>query len=292
MSQDKKQITFFKSFLIGGTASCIATTIEAPFINAKYWVKLPVYELSKSYSEVLVSVIKNHARLRLALDSYNYSTGKRQFTGLGNCITTIYKNEGLSAFYRGFGLSATSTLVYSAAFFGGYDSAKGLLLSDPKNANLLQSWAIAQVVTTVAGVASHPFDMVMTRLHRDSSNNDKLYSGVVDCYKKIIKSEGAYTLFRGAFTNSIRNSGAALALVFYDQIKRVLRYGHSQTTLQEEIFYKCEQAKEFYLFIQQDNKLIIEALDIKQTTLIRLGGYSVSSLYIILVLVNKYNSKE
>eukprot|EP01132_Coremiostelium_polycephalum_P002687 gene2687-3332_t len=162
------------------------------------------------------------ARTRLAAD-----IGKgegRQFTGLGNCISTIYKKDGFFGLYRGFGVSVGGIFVYRAAFFGGYDTAKGILLPDPKNASFWASWAIAQVVTTMAGVVSYPFDTVRRRMMMQSGRADILYKSTFDCWKKIITNEGPRALFHGALSNAIRGSGGALVLVIYDEIQKALGF--------------------------------------------------------------------
>ena len=54
--------------------------------------------------------------------------------------------------------------MYRGAYFGLYDTAKGALFEDEKNANFIAKWAVAQVVTSAAGVLSYPFDTVRRRL--------------------------------------------------------------------------------------------------------------------------------
>eukprot|EP01133_Synstelium_polycarpum_P014809 gene14809-17508_t len=162
------------------------------------------------------------ARTRLAAD---VGTGaNRQFTGLGNCISSIYKRDGMIGLYRGFGVSVGGIFVYRAAFFGGYDSAKGILLADPKKATFWQNWGIAQVVTTLAGVISYPFDTVRRRMMMQAGRADILYSSTFDCWKKIAKNEGPTAFFKGALSNAIRGSGGALVLVFYDEIQKMLGF--------------------------------------------------------------------
>merc|ERR1712168_88384 len=65
------------------------------------------------------------ARTRLAAD-----VGKgeaREFTGLGNCLVKIFKADGLKGLYQGFGVSVQGIIIYRAAFFGLYDTAKGMI---------------------------------------------------------------------------------------------------------------------------------------------------------------------
>lgn len=46
--------------------------------------------------------------------------------------------------YRGFGVSVQGIIIYRAAYFGFFDTAKGML-PNPKTTPFLVSWAIAQV---------------------------------------------------------------------------------------------------------------------------------------------------
>lgn len=72
------------------------------------------------------------------------SGAEREFSGLGNCLSKIFKADGLGGLYRGFGVSVQGIIIYRAAYFGFFDTAKGML-PDPKNTPFLISWAIAQV---------------------------------------------------------------------------------------------------------------------------------------------------
>jgi len=160
------------------------------------------------------------ARTRLAADVGKAGAG-REFSGLGNCLSKIYKSDGLVGLYRGFGVSVQGIIIYRAAYFGFFDTAKGML-PDPKNTPFLISWAIAQTVTTVAGIISYPFDTVRRRMMMQSGREDKLYKNTIDCWGKIYKSEGGSAFFKGAFSNVLRGTGGALVLVLYDEIKDFL----------------------------------------------------------------------
>ena len=64
------------------------------------------------------------ARTRLAAD-VGKGAAQREFTGLGNCITKIFKSDGLRGLYQGFNVSVQGIIIYRAAYFGVYDTAKG-----------------------------------------------------------------------------------------------------------------------------------------------------------------------
>ncbi|XP_037276210.2 ADP,ATP carrier protein [Rhipicephalus microplus] len=159
------------------------------------------------------------ARTRLAADT-GKGAGQREFTGLGNCLTKIFKTDGLVGLYRGFGVSVQGIIIYRAAYFGFFDTAKGML-PDPKNTPIVISWMIAQTVTTVAGIISYPFDTVRRRMMMQSGRavEERQYKNTIHCWGKIYKTEGGTAFFKGAFSNVLRGTGGALVLVLYDEIK-------------------------------------------------------------------------
>ncbi|CAG9865193.1 unnamed protein product [Phyllotreta striolata] len=162
------------------------------------------------------------ARTRLAAD-VGKGAGEREFSGLGNCLAKIFKADGLPGLYRGFGVSVQGIIIYRAAFFGFYDTAKGIL-PDPKNTPILISWAIAQTVTTIAGIISYPFDTVRRRMMMQSGRKktEIVYRSTAHCWATIAKTEGSKAFFKGAFSNVLRGTGGAIVLVMYDEIKNVI----------------------------------------------------------------------
>jgi len=162
------------------------------------------------------------ARTRLAAD-VGKGSEKREFSGLGNCLSKIFKSDGLVGLYRGFGVSVQGIIIYRASYFGFYDTARGML-PDAKNTPLVISWAIAQTVTTVAGIISYPFDTVRRRMMMQSgrAKADILYKNTIHCWATIAKNEGSGAFFKGALSNVLRGTGGAFVLVLYDEIKKVL----------------------------------------------------------------------
>ncbi|XP_037934672.1 ADP,ATP carrier protein [Teleopsis dalmanni] len=161
------------------------------------------------------------ARTRLAADTGK--GGAREFTGLGNCLAKIFKSDGIVGLYRGFGVSVQGIIIYRAAYFGFYDTARGML-PDPKNTPIYISWAIAQVVTTVAGIVSYPFDTVRRRMMMQSGRKatEIVYKNTLHCWATIAKQEGGGAFFKGAFSNVLRGTGGAFVLVLYDEIKKLM----------------------------------------------------------------------
>jgi len=163
----------------------------------------------------------DYARTRLAADVG--SGGTRQYTGLVNCLTSTFKSDGIVGLYRGFGVSVQGIIIYRASYFGFFDTAKGML-PDPKNTPLVVTWAIAQTVTTFAGIISYPLDTVRRRMMMQSGRKgaDIMYKSTIDCWRKVHSQEGTGAFFKGAFSNVLRGTGGALVLVLYDELKTAM----------------------------------------------------------------------
>lgn len=171
-------------------------------------------------SSLLIVYPLDFARTRLAAD---VGSGKaREFTGLIDCLKKVAGRGGPMALYQGFGVSVQGIIIYRGAYFGLFDTAKGMIFEDEKNANFFMRWAVAQTVTAVAGVVSYPFDTVRRRLMMQSGSSEKMYKGTIDCWGKILRDEGGKAFFKGAWSNVLRGAGGALVLVLYDEVKKVL----------------------------------------------------------------------
>lgn len=160
------------------------------------------------------------ARTRLGADVGK--GGAREYNGLIDCLKKTVKSDGIIGLYRGFSVSVQGIIIYRAAYFGCFDTAKSLV---PKEqAGFFVSWAIAQVVTTASGIISYPFDTVRRRMMMQSgrAKADIMYKNTLDCWVKIGKNEGPGAFFKGAFSNVLRGTGGALVLVFYDEIQKVI----------------------------------------------------------------------
>ncbi|XP_060520285.1 ADP,ATP carrier protein 1-like [Cylas formicarius] len=163
----------------------------------------------------------DYARTRLGADIGKGMT-ERQYLGLVDCVVKTFKSDGALGLYRGFIVSVQGIIIYRAAYFGCYDTIKGMM-PDPKKTPVLISFIIAQTVTTISGLACYPFDTVRRRMMMQSGlGKQMIYKNTADCWAKILKEEGAAAFFKGGLSNVFRGIGGALVLVFYDEIKAII----------------------------------------------------------------------
>jgi solute carrier family 25 (adenine nucleotide translocator) protein 4/5/6/31 len=167
----------------------------------------------------------DYARTRLASD---VGSGKKTFTGLGDCIMKTMKGPGgFGALYTGFGVSVVGIVGYRGLQLGCFDTITGLnpYKKDKGIMGAFTTFVAAQTAITIGAGATYPFDTVRRRLQMQSEKpvEEHLYKGTMDCFKKIASEEGlAKGLYKGFLANVVRSVGGALVLVFYDRAKIIL----------------------------------------------------------------------
>jgi len=157
----------------------------------------------------------DYCRTRMANDAKS-KDGKRQFNGLIDCYKKTLASDGIGGLYRGFVISCVGIFIYRGMYFGLYDTMKPILLGD--KANPFLSFLLGWGVTTLAGLGGYPIDTVRRRMMMTSGGGVK-YNGSMDCFRQVIKNEGAGSLFKGAGANIFRGIGGAGVLVMCDVLK-------------------------------------------------------------------------
>ncbi|WOK95771.1 hypothetical protein Cni_G04478 [Canna indica] len=161
------------------------------------------------------------AHTRLAADIGR--SDARQFRGISHFLHTIYKKDGIQGIYRGLPASIHGMIIHRGLYFGGFDTAKDIVLLE--ESALWKRWATAQAVTTLAGLISYPLDTVRRRMMMQSGLEKPMYLNTLDCWRKIYRLEGLTSFYRGAVSNMFRSTGAAAILVLYDEVKKFIKWG-------------------------------------------------------------------
>lgn len=160
-------------------------------------------------------------RTRLAIDMGREKS--REFTGFFNCMSKIFRHEGIRGLYHGFLPSLQYIFLYRAAYYGLFDSAKVLVPSNDKNQiSFISAFIIGQVVTFTAAMISYPWDTVRRRLMMQAGRDDILYRGFWHCTTKIYFEEGFRAFFSGMMVNAVRGTGAALVLAIYNEFSKYI----------------------------------------------------------------------
>ncbi|KAI9470385.1 putative carrier protein [Coemansia mojavensis] len=199
-------------------------------LNDKFKALVPKYNPNTDYSKFVASNLfvggltgltsvflvypLDLVRTRMALDVGS----TRQFTGLWNCMSTIYTAGGLSSLYYGFVPTALGYFVYRGLYFGLYDTARQTILKE-NSPSFFKSWLVAQAVTLGAAALSYPLDTVRRHLCMQAGNAEAMYTGTIDCFQKLYASGGIRAFYGGGSIALLGPFIGALLLVLYDKFK-------------------------------------------------------------------------
>ncbi|KAJ5761258.1 hypothetical protein N7520_008414 [Penicillium odoratum] len=138
-----------------------------------------------------------------------------QYSSALECATQIFKNEGPAAFYKGTLTPLIGIGACVSVQFGAFHQARRKLeeLNQKKYANSALSYTQYYMAGSFAGVTnsvlSGPIEHVRIRLQAQPHGAGRLYSGPIDCVKKLSAHQGAIRgLFRGQAVTVLREAQA------------------------------------------------------------------------------------
>jgi len=141
---------------------------------------------------------------------------------MADCLMKTVKEGGFMSLYNGIGPSSVGIVVYRGVQFGLQDTIKAFnpYQKEVSFVGIVSKFIVAQIAVSVSGIAAYPFDTMQRRLQIEASKpqSEQIYTGMADCFKKILASEGPGGFFKGALANILRGTGAAIVLVMYDEI--------------------------------------------------------------------------
>ncbi|NXL57448.1 CMC1 protein, partial [Chordeiles acutipennis] len=142
-------------------------------------------------------------------------------TGPRVSALSVIKDLGLLGLYKGAKACFLRDIPFSAIYFPVYAHSK-LMLADENGhvggLNLLTAGAIAGVP---AASLVTPADVIKTRLQVAARAGQTTYSGVIDCFAKILREEGPSAFWKGAGARVFRSSPQfGVTLVTYELLQR------------------------------------------------------------------------
>ena len=161
------------------------------------------------------------------MDARN-AASERQFKGIIDVYVKTIKADGIRGLYRGFVVSCTCIFIYRGLYFGLYDTLRPVLLSD--NPVWLHTFLLGWAVTITSGLTAYPIDTLRRRMMMTSGEKVK-YSGSWDCFRQIIRTEGAGALYRGCGVNVVRGVAGAGVLSGFERLKKSMWAGGSISDL-------------------------------------------------------------
>ena len=176
----------------------------------------------------------------------------------------IISELGFFGLYKGAGACLLRDIPFSAIYFPTYAAAKAHL-SDrradkkPQPIDLLMAGAIAGVP---AASLVTPADVIKTRLQVEARKGQQTYSGIRDCFWKVLKAEGPFAFGKGAAARVFRSSPQfGVTLLAYELLHKWLA-PHLQHRPPEAAVSPSDAA----VFIQQRN--VAKVLEVENKWLV------------------------
>lgn len=151
------------------------------------------------------------------------------YTGISDCFRRVVQSEGPTALYKGFTVSAASSVPFVAMQMTGYEVAKRAavyLAGDVEGTE--PGVGTRMICGSAAGIMAQtslfPLDTVRKRLQVQGLNGaPRVYNSAWECIKGIAQVEGIRGFYKGCVTNMIRAvPEAAIQFALFDIVRDFL----------------------------------------------------------------------
>ncbi|CAL0308852.1 unnamed protein product [Lupinus luteus] len=165
------------------------------------------------------------------------------YRGMFHALSTILKEEGPRALYKGWLPSVIGVVPYAGLNFAVYESLKDwLVTSNPfglvqdSELSVVTRLACGAAAGTVGQTVAYPLDVIRRRMQMVGWNHASSvvagdgtakapleYTGMVDAFRKTVRYEGFGALYKGLVPNSVKVvPSIAIAFVTYEVVKDIL----------------------------------------------------------------------
>ncbi|GLT90794.1 hypothetical protein SLE2022_087120 [Rubroshorea leprosula] len=168
----------------------------------------------------------------------------RQYRGIFHALSTVLKEEGPRALYKGWLPSVIGVVPYVGLNFAVYESLKDWLIKskpyglvEDSQLSVTTKLACGAAAGTVGQTVAYPLDVIRRRMQmvgwKDAASvvtgYGKIkapieYAGMVDAFRKTVRHEGFGALYKGLVPNSVKVvPSIAIAFVTYELAKDILQ---------------------------------------------------------------------
>jgi solute carrier family 25 (adenine nucleotide translocator) protein 4/5/6/31 len=180
--QQKK--SFISDFLIGGVSAAVSKTVVAPIERVKL-----LLQVQDAMGKKGKAAAEGAAEMK-------------KYTGIGDCFSRVYTEQGLGAFWRGNMANVIRYFPTQALNFAFKDVYKKVFCPyNPKTEPVkffIGNCASGGAAGATSLCVVYPLDFARTRLAADvGSGKTREFNGLVDCLKKVLAADGPSGLYKG-----------------------------------------------------------------------------------------------
>jgi solute carrier family 25 carnitine/acylcarnitine transporter 20/29 len=171
--------------------------LERSFLGLEPTAPLSVMQLgvAGAFSAVpTTAVMAPGERIKVLLQTDGVDGAPKKYNGPVDLVKKLVAEEGISSVFRGAAATLARDSIGSFAYFAGYEGIKKALSDDPTTLSPLAVVSGGGIAGMLNWAVAIPFDTVKSRIQ---SAPQGTYTGMVDCYRKLVADKGHSALFRG-----------------------------------------------------------------------------------------------
>lgn len=141
---------------------------------------------------------------------------------LGGSLRQVFNQEGVQGLYAGMAATLVGALPFEGIKFGANEFFRQRLPHGSDGRPLpLYALLAGAVAGTLAHVLTHPLDTVRRRMQiSGAAGSDLVYTGMADCVRQVVSSEGVGALFLGIAPTVVRAApNLGIQFLLYELLK-------------------------------------------------------------------------
>ncbi|XP_073726537.1 solute carrier family 25 member 55a [Misgurnus anguillicaudatus] len=200
LSKDGKGLTVFKEMLAGCSAGMCQVIITTPMEMLKIQLQDAGRLAAQQRKPCIIPATRLATTNAVLSRSYNVLPSAPSAVSATQIARQLFYKEGIQGLYKGLGATLLRDVPFSIVYFPLFAHLNNLGKPSPdETAPFYWSFFSGCAAGSTAAVAVNPCDVVKTRLQSlNKGANEETYSGIVDCFSKILKREGPSALLKGA----------------------------------------------------------------------------------------------
>ncbi|TSQ81010.1 Solute carrier family 25 member 43 [Bagarius yarrelli] len=132
------------------------------------------------------------------------------YQGVLHTLSSINRQEGFLALYRGFSLTVLGAIPFSIGCYVVFINLDKLWQENHFHFTSLQNFINGCLAAGVAQTLSFPFETIKRKMQAQSprlphcGGVDVHFTGTVDCFRQVIKTKGVLSLWSGIAANTVK----------------------------------------------------------------------------------------
>ena len=144
------------------------------------------------------------------------------YTSLSDCLMKITQASGARGLYSGLSPSLIGIVPYAGVDLAVYGTVKDRWIREHPNQKPgdLTVLCIGAFSSFCGQIIAYPLQLVRTKLQSSGVEGMERYDGMMDCFKRVMKSEGPLGFYRGIGANFMKGIPAVgIGYVAYERAR-------------------------------------------------------------------------